>query len=64
MNTQDLMTPLERSKALSAGAAIDRLPCIPIVGNSAARLINARVSEFRGNGKLIAEAHIAAYRTF
>ena len=36
MNTQDLMTPLERSKALSAGAATDRLPCIPIVGNSVA----------------------------
>jgi uroporphyrinogen decarboxylase len=58
------MTPLERFAALGKGAAVDRLPCVPIVGNTAARVIGARVSDFRGNGSLIAEAQIAAYRRF
>jgi uroporphyrinogen decarboxylase len=60
----DLMTPIERLAAYGKGEAVDRLPCVPIVGNSAARVIGARVGEFRGNGRLIAEAQIAAYRLF
>lgn len=58
------MTPLERFAAYARGEAIDRLPCVPIVGNTAARVIGARVSRFRGNGRLIADAQIAAYRRF
>jgi uroporphyrinogen decarboxylase len=61
---KDAMTPLERIRAYNSGEAIDRLPCVPIVGNTAARVIGVKVSEFRGNGKLIAGAHIAAYRLF
>jgi len=61
---QDSMTPLERIAAYNRGDAIDRLPCVPIVGNTAARVIGVKVSEFRGNGKLIALAQIAAYRRF
>jgi uroporphyrinogen decarboxylase len=34
------------------------------VGNTAARVVGVKVSEFRGNGRLIAKAHIAAYRLF
>src|SRR5512139_2512083 len=58
------MTPLERFAAFGKGAAVDRLPCVPIVGNTAARVIGVKVSQFRGNGRLIAEAQIAAYRRF
>jgi uroporphyrinogen decarboxylase len=58
------MTPLERFSAYAQGKPIDRLPCVPIVGNTAARVIGVRVSQFRGNGKLIAEAQVAAYRRF
>jgi len=60
----DLMTPIERLAAYGKREAVDRLPCVPIVGNSAARVIGAKVGEFRGNGRLIAEAQIAAYRLF
>lgn len=60
----DQMTPIERLTAYSKGEPVDRLPCVPIVGNTAARVINARISEFRGNGKLIAKAHIEAYKLF
>jgi len=51
-------------EAYNKGQPIDRLPCVPIVGNTAARVINVKVSEFKGNGKLLAKAHVAAYRMF
>ena len=62
--TADQMTPLERLTAYGKGQQIDRLPCVPIVGNTAARVIQIRISEFRGNGRLIAKAHIEAYKLF
>jgi uroporphyrinogen decarboxylase len=58
------MSPLERFAAYNKGEAIDRLPCVPIIGNTAARVIGVKVSQFRGNGHLIADAQIAAYRRF
>jgi uroporphyrinogen decarboxylase len=58
----DRMTPSERLAAYGRGDPIDRLPCVPIVGNTAARVVGVRVSELRGNGRLIARAQVAAYR--
>ncbi len=62
--TRDEMTPLERFGAYSRGEPIDRLPCVPIVGNTAARVIGVKVSDLKGNGKMIAKAQVAAYRLF
>jgi uroporphyrinogen decarboxylase len=62
--TRQQMKPLERFAAYARGDAIDRLPCVPIVGNTAARVTGVKVSQFRGNGALIADAQIAAYRRF
>lgn len=62
--SKDQMTPLERLQAYGQGNAIDRLPCVPIVGNTAARVIGVKVSQLPTNGKLLAEAQIAAYRRF
>jgi len=62
--TKDRLKPLERLAAYNRGGPVDRLPCVPVVGNGAARVIGARVSELRSNGRLLAEAHIAAYRRF
>ena len=58
------LTPLRRFAAYGRGEAIDRLPCVPIIGNTSARLIGVKVSAFRGNGPLIAQAQLAAYRAF
>ncbi len=58
------LTPIERLTYYAKGQDIDRLPCVPIVGNTAARVIGAKVSDFAGNGKLIAKAHIKAYKLF
>lgn len=60
----DEMTPQERIRAYNQGLPLDRLPCVPIIGNTAARVIGARVSDFRGNGELIAQAQVAAYKLF
>lgn len=62
--SRDRLTPIERFAAYSRGEALDRLPCVPIVGNTAVRVLGVKVSEFRGNGRLIADAQIAAYRRF
>jgi uroporphyrinogen decarboxylase len=58
------MAPLERLRLYGSGHAIDRLPCVPIVGNTAARIIGVKVSDLRNNGKLLAKAHVEAYRLF
>jgi len=62
--SRDSLTPLQRFAAYGQSRPIDRLPCVPIVGNTAARVIGAQVSDFRGNGPLIAKAQVAAYRRF
>ena len=61
---RDKMTPVERLDAYARGGAIDRLPFVPIVGNTAARVIGVKVSELRNNGHLLAEAQVGAYRLF
>jgi uroporphyrinogen decarboxylase len=61
---RDHLTPAERFAAYQRGEPLDRLPCVPIVGNTAARVVGVKVSAFRGNGRLIADAQIAAYRRF
>jgi len=58
------VTPIERFAALAAGGRLDRLPCVPIVGNTAARVIGVRTAEIRSSGELLARAHTAAYRRF
>lgn len=62
--TVDQMTPIERFSAYNKGEPVDRLPCVPIIGNTAARVIGVKVSDFKGNGRLIARAQIEAYRFF
>ena len=58
------MKPLDRFVALSLGRPLDRLPCVPIVGNTAARVLGVRTAEIRNSGGLLARAHVAAYRRF
>lgn len=61
---KDQMTPIERLAAYAKGEPVDRLPCVPVVANGAARVIGCKISDFRENGKLLAKAHIEAYRFF
>lgn len=61
---KDQMTPLERFAAYNKQQTVDRLPCVPIIGNTSARVIGVKVADFRCNGPLIAKAQIAAYKLF
>ncbi|HSN15989.1 MAG TPA: uroporphyrinogen decarboxylase family protein, partial [Anaeromyxobacteraceae bacterium] len=64
MPSKDAMTPLQRLAAEARGEPLDRLPCVPIVGNGAARVIGARVRDLRRDGRLLARAQIEAWRRF
>jgi len=60
----DEMTPRQRLQAYANGQAIDRIPCLPLVGGHAARLIGCRVRDYLLDYKLMAEAQLAAYRLY
>ena len=60
----DEMTPIERSKAIARGESIDRLPCSPSLGEQPTRLIGVTVSQYLNDPKIMAEAHIAAFKLY
>lgn len=60
----DEMTPKERMAAFSAGSEIDRIPCTPLIGDHACRLIGITVSQYSHSAALMAEAQIAAFRAY
>ncbi len=58
------LSSLKRFELYGKGEAVDRLPCVPIIGNTAARVIGRKVSELRANGKLLAEAQTESCKLF
>lgn len=60
----DEMTPLERSKAIRRGESFDRLPCNPSLGEQPTRLIGVTVSQYLNDPQIMAEAQIAAFKTY
>lgn len=61
---EDILTPKERMLALLTGKPLDRIICMPIVTTNTAQLIGKSVKEFQLDGKVMAEAHIAAFKKF
>jgi len=61
---QDSMTPLERLGAFIQGKPYDRIPFNAFMGDHAAQVINAKVSDAALSASLLAEAQIAAYRHY
>ena len=60
----DEMTPKERMKAFATGEEIDRIPCIPLIGEHACRLTGVSVSRYSHSAKLMADAQIATFRKY
>lgn len=58
------MTPKERVTALWEGRPYDRVPCNPMLGAHAARVTGVKISEYHLSAKKMAEAQIAAYKTY
>jgi uroporphyrinogen decarboxylase len=63
-NLKDEMTSNERMLAFFTGQPLDRIPCAPLVGCHAARLIGCRVRDYNTSAKLMAEGQIAAYKLY
>ncbi len=61
---KDEMTPKERMTAFASGKEIDRIPCMPLIGDHACRLIGVPVSRYSQSAKLMAEAHIKSFNTY
>jgi uroporphyrinogen decarboxylase len=51
-------------EAYGRGATVDRLPTVPVLTNTTARVIGVKVSEFRNNGRLAAKGQVEAYKLF
>ncbi|SPF36158.1 Uroporphyrinogen decarboxylase [Candidatus Desulfosporosinus infrequens] len=60
----DQMTPKERMTAFVAGKEIDRIPCMPLIGDHACRLIGVSVARYSHSAKLMAEGQIAVFRLY
>jgi len=58
------MTPKERIGAFLAGKPVDRLPCVPLILNHAARLIKVKIGRYVTDGRVMGQAHVAAYRRY
>lgn len=58
------MTPRERMQAFLAGQPIDRVPCVPLILNHAARVLGVKVSDYNANPRVMADAHVAAFRRY
>lgn len=61
---RDEMTAKERATAFLAGQDIDRLMCVPLILNHAARVAGLKVSECSRSGELLGKAHVAAFRKY
>jgi uroporphyrinogen decarboxylase len=61
---RDRMTPKERLTALMTGREVDRVPCVPLILNHAARVLGCRIDEYSTSGSTMARAHVAAYRRY
>jgi len=57
-------SPKERIGRFLTGQPIDRIPCVPLILNHAARVLGVKVSEYAANGPTMGAAHVAAYRRY
>ncbi len=58
------ITPKQRIGAFLSGKPIDRVPCVPLILNHAARLIGVTIRQYATDGDLMGKAHVAAYRRY
>lgn len=61
---EDILSPKERMMALLTGKPLDRIICMPIVTSNTVKLIGKTVKEFQNDGRVMADAHIAAFNRF
>jgi len=60
----DRMSPKERVGAFLTGKTIDRVPCVPLILNHAARVLGVPVKTFATDGTVMGRANVAAFRRY
>jgi len=60
----DRMSPKERVGAFLTGKPVDRLPCVPLILNHAARVLGVPVKAFATDGLLMGRANVTAFRRY
>ncbi len=60
----DTMSPKQRVGAFLTGQPVDRLPCVPLILNHAARILGVPVRDYATDGTTMGRAHVAAFRRY
>lgn len=60
----DSMTPLERKREIEAGRDVDRLPCVPFMGELKCKYSGVSVWDFSHNPEKMAEAELKVFQMF
>lgn len=60
----DKMTPLERRKALTEGRSVDRVPCVPFMGEFKCHLTGISIWDFWHDAYKMAEAEILSFNRY
>lgn len=60
----DSQTSLERVVSYLQGERPQRVACFPLILNHAARVTGIQVGQYNRNGRLMGEAHVAAWRRY
>ena len=58
------MTPLERKREIEAGRDVDRLPCVPFMGELKCKYSGVSVWDFSHNPEKMAEAELKVFQMF
>ena len=58
------MNPRQRLGAFLSGQPIDRVVCVPLILNHAARVVGITVKQHATDGDAMGRAHVAAYRRY
>ncbi|MBM4018547.1 MAG: uroporphyrinogen decarboxylase [Planctomycetes bacterium] len=56
--------PKERIGAFLSGKPIDRVPCVPLILNHAARVLGVKVRQYATDGLVMGRANVAAWRRY
>ena len=61
---RDEQTPKQRMKAYLSGEPFDRIPCLLMLSDHAARVIGCSVREYQLSASLMAQGQIAAWQRY
>ncbi|MBC8018994.1 MAG: hypothetical protein H7X83_10815, partial [Verrucomicrobia bacterium] len=59
---QDSQSSLERVLSYLQGVNPQRIACVPLILNHAARVLGVPVGKYNRNGEIMGRAHVAAFR--